>query len=86
MSYFRKSLTREEFMKRAFDKSKSDGTVRQVKSAYSIFDKFCLAKYKKNSSEVVEDLKQIKDDRLYIFLDNFASFMNENKLSHVQAA
>ena len=56
MDYIKDTLTEEEFLKKVFEKSKSNDSVRNVKSSLSIFNYFTLDKFNRTREQVLSDL------------------------------
>lgn len=58
ISYINKLLTREEFISKAFKKGKSKGFENLTKSVLNDLDRFCEHTYKKQTEQILKDLKK----------------------------
>lgn len=77
MEYLQTTLSREEWLARIFRKSKAERSFRSARAALKAFDNFCLGKFGKDAQSIITDLKGNPGDQLYIFLNNFAGFMDD---------
>ncbi|MEX0854679.1 MAG: tyrosine-type recombinase/integrase [Nitrosopumilaceae archaeon] len=76
----RKTLSREEFTNRAFQKSKSIGSKAVVESSLINFEEFCKNEYGQEQEKLLFQLKENQGDELYHFLQDFINFMSEKGL------
>jgi len=67
----RKRLSREEFIEKFYNKSKSSGSKSVLTSVLKLFDKFCLDVYGNDSENLLEELRGDMGDALYNFLQDF---------------
>jgi len=76
----RKNLTREEFVEKFYNKSKSSGSKSVLIAVLKLFDSFCSEVYGDNSENLLEKLRGEMGDALYNFLQDFINHMGEKKL------
>ena len=76
----RKTLTREEFIEKCYNKSGSVGSKNVTISALTNFDSFCIEEYGKKSNELLDEIKGDMSDALYTFLQDFINYMQKNNL------
>jgi integrase len=73
-------LSRDDFIERSFNKSKSWGSKNVVEGSLKKFDAFCLDIYHKQSSELLQELRMSTGDELYHFLQDFINYMDKQGL------
>ncbi|MCA9827173.1 MAG: tyrosine-type recombinase/integrase [Nitrosopumilus sp.] len=76
----RTTLTKEEFIEKFYNKSKSIGSKNVLISVLNHFDTFCLEVYGGNSELLLKELRGDMGDALYNFLQDFINYMEEAKL------
>lgn len=76
----RKTLTKEEFIEREFNKSKSVGSKSVVKSTLINFEEFCKKVYGMDSQIMLVELQKNQGDELYHFLQDFINFLAKKGL------
>jgi len=82
------NMIKEEFRQKIWRQSKSESMVNYVNIALVMFERFCEDSYKKNSTDVIEELKKDLvevqkegkgNQKLYLFLDNFVQWLSDYK-------
>ncbi len=77
MDSLQNTLTREDWLNRVYRKSRSEKSLDSANAGLVALEQFTISKYKKDLDSMIRDLRKAKGDRLYIFLDNWVSFMDE---------
>ena len=72
----RKILTREEFIKKFYSKSKSSGSKSVITSVLNVFDDFCLNVYGNDAEKMLRDLRE---DGMGDSQDNCLNIQNSNQ-------
>ena len=75
----RTNLTKEEFVEKFYNKSKSVGSKSVLVSVLKHFDTFCLEVYGDDSEELLKKLRGDMGDALYNFLQDFIDYMEDIK-------
>lgn len=77
LQVFRQGMTREAFIRQAYNKSKSVSSQNTAKYVLVSFDKFCLEKYNKDLESILEELKEKQGDEKYYFMQDYVNYLNE---------
>jgi hypothetical protein len=67
-----------------FGKNKSKRSLNLAKASLTAFDLFCAKKYGKDAETLIRTLKKESGDKIYIFLSNFVSFLDDKSPRTIQ--
>jgi len=81
MSYLRTKLTQQDWLDGVYRKGKSKNSLYLAKTALVAFTKFCNLKYSKTVEILVSDLRNSHDDKVYLMLDDFVTYLDTKENS-----
>jgi len=84
MSYLPKTLTMQDWFSRVYQKSRSESSVKVAKAAINAFEAFCIHEYNKKPDTIINELRKSNDNRKYILLNNWISYLDESHPQHKQ--
>ena len=84
MSLLQSTFSRQDWLDRVFGKNKSKRSLNLAKASLTAFDRFCTSKYGTDSESLIKDLRGDSGDKIYIFLSNFVSFLDDKSPRTIQ--
>lgn len=84
MSQLQSTFSRQDWLDKVFGKNKSTRSLNLAKASLTAFDLFCMNKYGKDSGSLIKELRNDSGDRIYVFLSNFVSFLDDKSPKTVQ--
>ncbi len=84
MSQLQSTFSRQDWLDKVFGKNKSTRSLNLAKASLTAFDLFCTNKYDKDSESLIREIRGDSGDRIYVFLSNFVSFLDDKSPKTVQ--
>lgn len=74
----------QDWFSRVYQKSRSESSVKVAEAAINAFEAFCIHEYNKKPDTIINELGKSNDDRKYILLNNWISYLDESHPQHKQ--
>lgn len=84
MSLLQSTFSRQDWLDKVFGKNKSKRSLNLAKASLTAFDLFCAKKYDKDTESLIRILKEDSGDKIYVFLSNFVSFLDDKSPRTIQ--